>query len=159
MLYVRCLCNITIGHRNSLHTTLFALSYITLLHDIPQVPWRTLLINTEHGVFALLRDCALTLGIYRWRAEVVTPFVEASESHFAQLDRSLPPVHRAIEDLDGKLSKHLPELLGTAEAAEARQRANNDEVSRIAAVVGRIGEAHSTAMAQLEERVRGTLAF
>ena len=82
-------------------------------------------------------------SLRRWRAEVVAPFVESSEGTLAQLERAIPPLQRGLEEVDTRVSKHLPELLGAADAAAMRHQGLEEEASRVASVVERLGEAHS----------------
>ena len=94
----------------------------------------------------------------RWRADVAAPVLEKTgvklSNHDQLLQHALPTVQKLAEDVDARVSKHLPELLHAVDAAAQRMQAVEEEGSRSAAQLRGLGEAHSQATARLDERLR-----
>ena len=56
--------------------------------------------------------------------------------------------------MDGRTSKHLPELIHAADATSRRQQYLEEEGARTAAQLARLAEAHTESSARFEERLR-----
>ena len=97
-------------------------------------------------------------SLRRWRSDVAGPFIESAgrsvAHHEQQIERTLPAVQKLLEEVDGRTSKHLPELIHAADATSRRQQYLEEEGARTAAQLARLAEAHTESSARFEERLR-----
>lgn len=92
-------------------------------------------------------------ALRRWRAEVIER-IEVTEHRVGVVERAIPPLPPRIEELEARLAKYLPELVGAVDAAALRHQGIEEEAVRMASVVESLGEAHAQAVRRLDDKLR-----
>lgn len=102
-------------------------------------------------VNAIRRDT--TAPVEEWR-----PIMGKLEKHIQDVERSLPPLQAELEAFQAgthsSQMRLMDELTSLKQAAELRSNGQEEEASRMASIVERLGETHAQAVSRLDERLR-----
>lgn len=99
----------------------------------------------------------LTL-LRRWRADIVGPFIETAgrtvQQHGNALERLIPPLQKASQELEERVSKEIPELLSLSEEARRSQQMAGEDAARTSELLESAVEAQRQGKTQVDSQIR-----